>query len=178
MHETIPITIEVMQPRRPRKGSHWLLSWRGTLEPGTPALRELAVGLPHAELYTRGSVRVMSSLDMAELPDGAGVGPQWHISVSRYPDRALKADVQRALRDFGMLSAEEDNHEPGCAKHFWLPVDAAHRVDCECKQNEQVVVEPDGHRWSNPLDPAECRGCLMQRELGRACPLHAGSVAL
>lgn len=177
MPETIPITIAVMQPRQPRKGSHWLRGWHGRLE-APPAVRAQAASLPDAELWTRGRVRVFSSVDLAELPDRSGIGPQWHISVSRYPDRASHAEVQRALRDFGMLEAEQDNHEPGSAKHFWLPVDQAHRVDCECKEDEVQVVEPDGHVWSNPHDPSECRGCVMQRARGRACPLHTGRVAL
>lgn len=178
MPETIPITIEVMQPRRPRKGSHWLLGWHGEMTPPL-AVRAHGAKLPHAELWTRGRLRVMSSLDIAELPDKSGIGPQWHVSVSRYPDRASKAEVQRALRDFDMIGAEQDNHEPGCAKHFWLPVDAAHRVECECKQDEAQVVEQDGHVWSNALEPGECRGCVLERAAGRPCPLHTdGSVAL
>lgn len=176
MHE-IPITLEVMQPRRPRKGSHWLRIWHGRVEP-PPGMAALAAPLPDAEMWTRSGVRVLSALEQAELPDGAGIGPQWHISISRYPARADKRDVSRVLRDFGMIGAEQDNHEPGAAKHFWLPVDAEHRVDCECKQSEVLVEEPDGHVWSNPLERGACRGCAYERAFGKACPLHAGSVAL
>lgn len=122
MPETIPITLEVMQPLRPRKGSHWLLAWRRRLE------LAFAEQLPEAEMWTRSGVRVLSNIELAQLPDGAGVGPQWHVSISRYPNRADKRDVERALRDFGMVGAEEDNHEPGTARHFWLPVDAEHRM--------------------------------------------------
>lgn len=121
-----------------------------------------------------GHVAVISALVNAELPDGSGeLGPQWHISITRKRRRPKDTDVRRALRAFGMVGAEEDNHHPGYARHFWLPVDPARRVDCECKAEETTIVEADGYRYTNPHDPAECRGCDFQRLTGKPCPLHA-----
>lgn len=126
----------------------------------------------------RGRVLVISTLDLAALPDGSGMGPQWHVSISFGPNatRRLTSDeLKPVLRDFGMTEAEEDNHEPGRARHFWLPVDPAHRVDCECKTTEEVHTEADGHRWSNPRNatPENCNACRVAAlGIGIACPLH------
>jgi hypothetical protein len=73
-----------------------------------------------------------------------------------------------------MEGSEEDNHHPGIARHFWMVVDPARRVDCECKVGETVVKEPDGYKWSN--DPGACRGCDYARTFpGHPCPLHPGN---
>ncbi|MCZ6868051.1 MAG: hypothetical protein O7G84_00945 [Gammaproteobacteria bacterium] len=113
-----------------------------------------------------GPLRVKSELCEAEYPDGSGdVGPQWMISVSYKRRRPTDKQLRKALRAFGMVGAEEDNHMPGSTRQFWLPVDPSRRVDCECKVTEDLVVELDGHKWTNPKpdDPEGCRGCLFER---------------
>lgn len=123
-----------------------------------------------------GPVTVISALENAEYPDGVGAGPQWHISVTRRGQRPGAADVERALRAFRMVGTEEDNHHPGSARHFWLPVDPSKRVDCQCKSDEEVIVEADGYTWTNPRPETgeECRGCEFGRRFAaRPCPLHA-----
>lgn len=121
--------------------------------------------------WQRHRIRVISALQLADLPDKSGVGPQWHISVSFHGRRPSHDQVGTALRGFDMVGAEEDNHHPGVARHFWRPVDPAHRVDCECKADEKVIVEPDGYRWTNPLTGV-CRGCELQQLTGKPCTLH------
>jgi hypothetical protein len=106
-----------------------------------------------ASAWEAAGLKAISAIEMAEAPDGSGETiPQWHLSVSvlSRTRRARGHEVRQALRDFGLEGAEEDNHEPGAARHFWMPVDPGRRVDCECKTTEEVVVEPDGHRWSRP----------------------------
>lgn len=117
--------------------------------------------------YQRGAIRVISSLIEADLPDGSGVGWQWHVSVSTNGKRPHHRHLACALREFGMIGAEEDNHHPGNARHFWKPVDAKHRVACECKVDEQIVVDPDGYQWTNPRPETGAKG--------RPCPVHSGS---
>jgi hypothetical protein len=130
------------------------------------------------------ATQVLSCVEMAELPRSHGVGPQWHISIvdrhQNEPARPSAAQVNLARCAFGMLlEAEEDNHHPGAARHFWLPVDPTERVDCECKTTEVVVTEPDGYRWTNPTD-GPCRGCELERTMIRAgrpprpCSIHKG----
>lgn len=122
------------------------------------------------------SVFVISGLELAKAPDGRGdVIWQWHMSISHRGDRPTELEVKRALGAFGMVGAEEDNHHPGGARHFWRPVDPSRRVDCECKEDEAIVVEPDGYRWSKSRAPdASCEYCEMIA-IGRTdvvCPVH------
>ncbi len=72
------------------------------------------------------------------------------------------------------MGAEEDNHEPGNARHFFVPVDKAKRGICECKTTEEVHVEPNGHTWTNPRPETgeACRGCETAHITGNACPIH------
>ena len=132
---------------------------------------------PSASRFRRGKLVVVSSLDMAALPDGSGeTGPQWHVSLSLKAHRPKDNLVRAVLRDFDMVGAEEDNHHPGNARHFWIPCDPARRVDCECKATETVVVELDGYTWTNPTPESGegCRGCEWAAGLGRGkpCPVH------
>lgn len=109
-------------------------------------------------------IRVISALEMAEMPDGSGdVGPTWHVSVSTSSGgEASDAEMQRVRLAFGMTEAEEDNHEPGRARNLWLVVDPARRVACECKTTETIVVEENGHTWSSPPDEIEERRALIR----------------
>lgn len=64
--------------------------------------------------------------------------------------RCLNPDVlARVLRDFDMVGAEEDNHQPGIARNFWRLCDAAPDApsQCECKSDETTIVETDGFTW-------------------------------
>jgi hypothetical protein len=139
---------------------------------------------PSASRFHRGHVVVVSSLDLASLPDGSGQeGLQWHVSISFNRKRVKDNLVRMVLREFGMVGAEEDNHHPGLARHFWIPVDPTRRVDCECKTTETVIVERDGYPWTNPTpDSGEaCRGCEWARSgLGKArpCSVHGLQEAL
>ena len=123
--------------------------------------------------WTREGVVVGSS-----LLDGSGQGLQWLVSVSENGRRPSRRALRLALKAFNMLGAEEDNHHPGIARHFWRPVDPAHRVECPCKASETIVTESDGYRWTNPadVDAQGCRGCDFERLLGKPCPLHRGEV--
>lgn len=150
--------------RRPLRRSHWL---------------ELAgppMGNCPTSYWQRSGVVVVSTLEDAQLPaQPERTGLQWHASVSFKQRRPDAAHVARALRDFAMLGAEEDNHEPGIARHFWLVVHAADRRDCDCKESEAVIVETDGYAWTNPHDASECRGCQYEAVFGRRCELHPSS---
>lgn len=107
--------------------------------------RALVTNIPDGVACRRGKLVVVSTLDVAELPDGSGeVGPQWHVSISiddlRRPRRATDEECERTLRDFDLVGAEEDNH-----------------------------------RWSNPRDatPETCHACRAARLItGLSCPIH------
>jgi hypothetical protein len=123
---------------------------------------------------------VLSSYGPATAPDGTGdVIPQWHLSivaradtpVGQEPVRCTAEQLTRFVETFGLTEFEIDNHHPGAAQHFWIPRDPARRVDCECKSDETIIVEPDGYTWTNPVD-GPCRGCDYKRMSGRPCPIH------
>lgn len=145
--------------------------WTYVLDTGVPPERQII----SASRWRSGPILVLSALEHAEYPDGNGSGPQWHISISAMGKRPKDHHTRRALRAFGMVGTEEDNHHPGVARHYWLPVDPAHRVDCQCKTDEDVIVDPDGYEWTNPKPESgeECRGCEFQRLRGKPCPIHS-----
>lgn len=126
-----------------------------------------------SHIFIRGPLRVISTLTMAKLPRREDGGLQWHVSASRAGRRPSDRDMELVRAAFGLRDAEEDNHHPGIARHLWLPVDPAHRVGCECAEDERVVVEPDGYTWTTPHD-GPCRGCELRVLTGKACPLHGG----
>lgn len=128
-----------------------------------------------ASCWQRGPVTVISTLVDAELPGGGGaIGRTWNASITRMKKRPKPGDVHRFRLDFDMMQAEEDNHHPGNAKHFFLVVDPAFRGLCECKTDEVTHVEPDGYTWTNPRENEleGCRGCEASSIHGRPCPVH------
>jgi hypothetical protein len=141
--------------------------------PLAPNGRELEVAADAWSVWRGRGMMLISALEQAEYPTGGGTGPQWHVSVSmRSGRRCSDADVAKALDAFGLVGAEEDNHHPGVARHFWMPLDPARRVDCECKDEEITIADPDGYRWTTPWSARDCRGCELQTLTGRPCPLH------
>lgn len=164
-HDAVPQAYGCKVPQE----SHWLAIETGQLPVGS------RYGVLSASAWQRGPLRVISTVDVAEYPDGKGTGPQWHLSVAiaGMERRPSAVEMKLVRRAFEMLDAEEDNHEPGNARHLFLPIDKAHRVDCECKASEVQVVDPDGHRWTTPKD-GPCTGCEMTGITGRPCTLHSG----
>jgi hypothetical protein len=124
-----------------------------------------------ASAWILGPILVLSELVDVEYPDGSGNGPQWLVSISARGKRAKPKQLRRALRAFGMVGAEQDNHHPGNVRNYWRPVDKSKRVDCQCKTDETIVVDETGYSWTNPVDGG-CRGCELELLLGKPCPLH------
>jgi hypothetical protein len=147
------IVRRVVMEKRPR-GSAWI-------EIETPETLILRLNPIAMSTWVRPGFRIISGLELAEAPHGKDRSiPQWHMSIARISSartRARDHDVQRFLVAFAMQGAEEDNHEPGLARHFWMPVDPTERVDCECKADEVTTIEPDGHRWQAPAELVEDR---------------------
>jgi hypothetical protein len=159
-----------VQPREPIG-----LGWRRVGNVRDPHGVEL-----HGWLHLTTRTQVVTAVAVAEQPRSGTAGPQWHVSIvdrsMPEPLRPTSLQVALARCAFDMLEAEEDNHHPGNARHFWLPVDPTERVDCECKSTETTVEEADGYRWTNPTD-GPCRGCEHERSMRamgmeRPCPLH------
>jgi hypothetical protein len=159
--------------RTPRFQIHWS-KW----EPPADVRRKMADVAISFSWWRQRAILVCSALENAEAPDGRGDAiPQWHVSISKRHEPPTLKVARDVLRDFGMLDAEEDNHHPGHARHFFLPVDPSRRVDCECKATEKTIIEPDGYKWTTPVD-GTCRGCELEALIGRPCSLHGVARAM
>ena len=69
------------------------------------------------------------------------------MSFSMRGQRHLtKKEMNRVIKDWKMEEFEEDNHERGIARKFWMAVDPKYRIPCPCK-DEEIVTEGD-YQWS------------------------------
>lgn len=146
-------------------------------EPAPGATGWRALGrIEQGQVYACGRLRVISLISLMKLPRSEEVGLTWHVSVSHERRRPNDRELRRVRWAFGMREAEEDNHHPGRARHLMMPVNPAFRVDCECSEEESVIVEPDGYTWTNPID-GPCRGCEFEQLTNgrKRCPLHGGT---
>lgn len=152
--------------RKPNKASGWRRA--SGFDPRTV----FAGNTLGCSAWIRRGVMMVSALENAEAPDGSGETiPQWHVSMSSEgPKRCTDVEVRQALACVGMTGAEEDNHHPGVARHFWMPVDPKRRVECECKTTEVVVTEPDGYKYSEKI--GACAGCELEVATGKKCERH------
>lgn len=76
---------------------------------------------------------------------------EWLVSVSFSGQRRVKPEELKIfLDDFALRDFEEDNHEPGVARKFWMAVDPQYRKPCPCK-DEELVTEIDGYQWSRKV---------------------------
>lgn len=114
-----------MKPERKKPiSSEW--SWAGfSWDNGTPWQNE------------KGYCALSSVIQVKE--DHTPLHWCWLVSFSYMGKRALNnKEIKSCLKDWGIEDFEEDNHEPGIARKFFLPVDPAFRKPCPCK-NEEVV---------------------------------------
>jgi hypothetical protein len=92
---------------------------------------------------------VLSSAELAEYR--GAVYPHNHVSVSVIADRRpTDVEITMVRHDFDMEDAEEDNHQPGRVRNLFLPLHLPRGTVgiCDCKADEEQVVEADGFTWS------------------------------
>lgn len=119
----------VIQPKRPIKPG-WKLHDRIYLM-GFPAERWLKLGGYYA-------------ITSVETVDAENLGPEYHLSVTRCGWRLDAQEIPEILATFQMEGADEDNHFPGRARHFWMPVNESLRgYVCECKKDEPAIQDGD-----------------------------------
>ena len=79
---------------------------------------------------------VMSGLEVMSHAGFYTNEPFYHVSITYFGQRCSNSAAKKMMRDFDMQDAEQDNHFPGKARHFWLPVsDKLKGVPCPCKSN-------------------------------------------
>jgi hypothetical protein len=96
--------------------------------------------LPQFTRWQKGSWCALSSVallhDEHQLPHW-----EWIVSFSNMGrGRLSNAEIKQCLQDFGAEDFEEDNHESGIARKFWLAVDPQYRKPCPCK-DEEIITE-------------------------------------
>lgn len=123
---------------------------RPRLTAGYRSLGTMTVDGDLIERWSLDAVIVGSSRCMCE--HRRLIVPQDHLSISKAGKRADDETVRAVLADFEMEDALEDNHVSGIARHFWLVVGATKQDECECKETEETVTEPDGYKWQRPRD--------------------------
>lgn len=135
----------VVRPLEPKDRAGW--STRGDVR------KTLRSSFPTVSWYHRANnLAVLSAVEVVNDPkEKIAKGPEYHISVSKpLPDgtavsRCSLAEAMWVLAQFGLEGWEEDNHTPnGKVRNFWRPVaEPLVGLDCECKDQETVVVEGD-----------------------------------
>jgi hypothetical protein len=100
-----------------------------------------------ANRWINGGLIAVSGYETAEFGKAKMLVPQFHVSVSEFGRRPTDDAVRSVLADFGMEGAEEDNHVPGVARHFWLVEGVAKSPECDCKETQERITEPDGFVW-------------------------------
>ncbi len=65
---------------------------------------------------------------------------EWIVSFSKNGRRITDLELVKPLKDFEMELFEEDNHESGIARKFWLAIDHKYRKPCPCK-DEKIITE-------------------------------------
>lgn len=95
--------------------------------------------------YSMWQLRHLCALSSVAYLQDEHQGPHWEWVVS-FSDRGNKrlsdADIRYCLQAFEAEGFEEDNHERGIARKFWLAIDPQYRKPCPCK-DETVIVEGD-----------------------------------
>ena len=91
-------------------------------------------------MWQSGQFRALSSL--VNIEDGHQPPHyEWVVSFSQQSRQPLtNKQVAQCLRDFDALDFEEDNHDPGIARKFFLPVEHKYRKPCPCKDERMIAL--------------------------------------
>jgi len=75
----------------------------------------------------------------------------FHVSASviNSDRRPTNDEMDLVRKSFDLDDAEEDNHSPGRIRNLFRPVHLPKGTTsmCDCKENEEVIVESDGFQW-------------------------------
>ncbi|WP_367154692.1 hypothetical protein [Methylomonas sp. HYX-M1] len=133
------MTQSIIQPKKP-SGNGW--------SPAQLPSQFDNLGYPAALfIHPETGLTVISAVEVPATEPGAEpLGPEYHISISKYGQRCTSQEAKWVLRQFKLEDAEEDNHVPsGKVRNFWRPVaDRLSGYQCPCKASEPAMVEDKG----------------------------------
>jgi len=67
---------------------------------------------------------------------------EWLVSFSKNGlYRLSNKEIKPALKAFDLYLFEEDNHEIGIARKYWLAVEEKYRKPCPCKDEKQIIED-------------------------------------
>ena len=116
------------------------------MKPRNPTWKRQGVTPDGVEMWRRHDIVV--GVALFDGPEG----PEYTLSVSDVGGKnGLPGDgaCRRALRDFNLSDAREDNHGTGHARMFWMAADPDKRGPCVCHDEPVEVVLEAGR----PDDP-------------------------
>lgn len=144
----------VISPLVPKNPAEWVClgDVRETIRSVYPA-----IAYQHPTYF----LQVFSAVEVVNDPkERLPKGPEYHLSICRRvggarPTRCSAAEAAWVLEQFGLDGWEEDNHVPdGVVRNFWRPVaEPLIGIECECKDQENVVVEGDFETRPLPVKP-------------------------
>lgn len=127
--------ISLVQPKQP-KGSGWVQKDARSLQTLYPI---------QAWAHVSG-IFCLSAVEVADEEGQPKLGPEYHLSISKFGNRCTSAEASFALHAFDLEDAKEDNHVPnGKVRNFWRPVaDNLSGYECPCNDEEPAMVEDKG----------------------------------
>lgn len=125
-----------MKPTHQPISKRWIIA--GVTPQGVAWIRRTNMG--------RGYYAISSRIVVKE-PHHETPNEQFLVSFSfqngKGPQRISNVNLAPILREWGIDDQwEEDNHERGAARKFWLPLEERYRRPCPCK-DEVVITEGD-----------------------------------
>ena len=126
-----------------KKGSRMIQPQRRSPKHGGWVLQEIR---EHFTIWRKGHLVCLSSIVWIE---GEHLPPHWEWLISfSYEGRSVLNDeqIKKCLSDFEASEFEEDNHERGNARKFWLAVDQKYRKPCPCK--DEIIVKEGSSIYS------------------------------
>lgn len=96
--------------------------------------------------WQKGNVCALSSVIQVE-DEHLPLHWEWLVSFSNMGKKVLSNDeLKQPLKDFGAEEFEEDNHEKGIARKFFMAVEPRFRKPCPCK--DEILITEGEYQYS------------------------------
>ena len=96
--------------------------------------------------WKKGGVYALSSVIEVE-DEHQPLHWEWMISFSYMGQRVLtNKELKKPIKDFCAEGFEEDNHEKGIVRKFFMAVEPKYRVPCPCK--DEIIITEGEYSYS------------------------------